>query len=74
MKPNKSMMTSEEAIKEYETEARKEEIRSECAQGKTEKALHKAKARKLNRVADAIRKLFGKKYHKADFTFDDDLT
>lgn len=67
-------MTSEEAIRHYETEARKEEIRSECVQGKTEKALHKAKARKLNRVADAIRKLFGKRYNTATITFDDDLT
>ena len=66
-------MTSKEAIRHYETEARKEEIRSECVQGKVEKALHKAKARKLSRVADAIRKLFGKKYHTTAITFDNDL-
>lgn len=66
-------MTPEEAIKEYETEARKEEIRSECTDDKAFKALHKAKARKLRRIADTIRKLFCRSYHKAAFIFEDDL-
>lgn len=67
-------MTPEEAIKDYETEARKEEIRSKSALSKTEKAQRKEKAKELSRVAATIRKLFGKKYHKAVKVFDDDLT
>lgn len=66
-------MTPEEAIKDYETEARKEEIRSECARSKSEEKRHKAKAARLAQIAARMKKLFCRSYHTAALTFENDL-
>ena len=66
-------MTSKEAIQYYESEAQKEEIRSECARSKSEEKRHKAKAARLAQIAARMKQLFCRSYHTAALTFENDL-
>ena len=61
---NKKMST-EAAIKYYEDEAKKSEIRSMCDTDPIIKAGHKKRASHFKTMAETIRSLWGKKYHKA---------
>ncbi len=58
-------MTSEKAAEYYANEAKKEEIRSLAANDKRISKLHEQRAEKLQKIADNIKKLFCRSYHKA---------
>lgn len=62
---SKDKMTTQQAIKYYEDEAKKAEIRSMCEKKPTLKAGYKKLASRFKAEAEAIRSLWGKKYTRA---------